>query len=174
MRKGRLAQSSSEWAVAVAVVLTGIIGMQIYLMRARQGQVKAQIDSLGGVLYSPQHSVYNKLTVSSDATMTSVVGNHTINVGSAAKPKYAEMYTSTKFDTAQVSGTGGGTVAPTRTADALNGAYAQAAGVAGVSEIKTFVGSQGPVTGYTASKSGAATETFDDSFQGKHGIYEDQ
>lgn len=52
-----------EYAFLVAVVVAGLIAMQIYLKRGLQGRLRSSSDALSETQYSPGHTVSNLTTV---------------------------------------------------------------------------------------------------------------
>ena len=52
-----------EYAFLVAVVVAGLIAMQIYLKRGLQGRLRLSGDTLSETQYSPGHTVSNLTTV---------------------------------------------------------------------------------------------------------------
>lgn len=70
-RKG---QTTLEYAILIAVVVAGLIGMQVYVKRGVQGRLRGASDDIGSQ-YSPE-----KVT-SSFTTTTSSTSNEVISAG---------------------------------------------------------------------------------------------
>jgi hypothetical protein len=109
------------------VVGLSFVGLQLYLMRAKQGMIKTHMDSGGTGLYSPKHSTYMTLTYTPAMTVTTVNGPQVIRVTPQGRKVFTNAtvtesqscatdrsgacyfaYTSTVGDTAQVTATTGG------------------------------------------------------------------
>lgn len=57
MKKSRQGQSTLEYAVLVAVVVGGLLAMQIYMKRGLQGKLHQSADAIGGQFEAQQTSV---------------------------------------------------------------------------------------------------------------------
>jgi len=80
----RRAQSTLEYALIVAVVVGGLIAMQVYIKRGLQGKLKESADQLGEQ-YSPGYTT----------------GTVTVNTTSSTQEDLASGITSTESTTAQ-------------------------------------------------------------------------
>lgn len=72
MRRKRNGQSTLEYAVLIALVVGGLLAMQIYMKRGSMGKLKAAADDLGSQ-FQPDQSSWNITSkVTTSRTQTTV------------------------------------------------------------------------------------------------------
>ncbi len=64
--KNRRGQSTLEYAILIAVIVGGLLAMQVYVKRGMQGRLRSAADDIGGQ-YSPE-KVYSSFTTTSSST----------------------------------------------------------------------------------------------------------
>ncbi|MDP2905737.1 MAG: hypothetical protein Q8O22_05490 [Candidatus Omnitrophota bacterium] len=79
IRLNKRAQSTLEYAVIIAVVVAGLVAMQVYIKRGMQGRLRQASDDIGEQ-FSPGHTTGNIVTnstVSSNEEVTAGVNGST-------------------------------------------------------------------------------------------------
>ena len=175
-RRRKQAQSVVEWAIMASLVAVAIIGMNVYLMRSSQGYVKRSVDSMGGELYSPKHSVYTKATVSMPVLMDQTVGNHSVNIGNATHPQMVNMYQSSRSAGDQVSATVNGSILQQQTGEtyaAVFGGMTQVSFAGDAQGVFRDGGSTRAMDDYTFTPRGAVEQKTDDSYTDERSVWQE-
>ena len=113
MRKNKKAQNTMEYAIIIAVVVGALSGMQLYMKRGMQGNLKDGMDKIpsqvgaGGLLSSQQYEPYYMAkgeyamqTTSSEGTASSAVNEASIDSSTTGK-------TQTRTGSQSMTGTDG-------------------------------------------------------------------
>ncbi len=106
-------QSTIQFAALMAIVVAGLLAMQIYAKRAFSGKLRAAADSIGEQYAPGQTTSTITLTTTSDTTTTSVPGTVTLTAAGGQPSATADVLI-TQTVTAQdsVTKTGSQTVGP--------------------------------------------------------------
>ncbi len=70
----RKAQSTLEYVMGIAIVVAGLLAMQIYIKRAVEGNLKVSADNIGGQ-YAPKHTTSEINTTNTSHTQTTTETN---------------------------------------------------------------------------------------------------
>ncbi len=80
------AQSTLEYALIIAVVVAGLVAMQIYMKRGVQGKLRESADQIGEQ-FEANNTTVNRTTNRYGTTVQTVSGGETISSTDAGAPE---------------------------------------------------------------------------------------
>lgn len=88
----RRAQSTLEYALIIAVVVGGLIAMQVYVKRGLQGRLKSAADDIGEQ-YSPGHTTGVTTVHSNSSTQENLTGGITTSTSTTIQNRVSDDQT---------------------------------------------------------------------------------
>ncbi len=84
--RSKTGQSTLEYAILIAVIVGGLIAMQVYVKRGVQGRLRSSADDIGGQ-YSPGYVESSFTTETSSTTMETVDAGLTTSQASTTQSR---------------------------------------------------------------------------------------
>jgi len=97
IRLNKRAQSTLEYGVVIAVIVAGLVAMQVYLKRGMQGRLRQASDDIGEQ-FSPSN------TTGTTTTTSNVTSTEEVTGGADSETKSTSTQTQSRTSTEKVAG----------------------------------------------------------------------